>query len=649
MDNRSRQRYISLQATITIGMAVLGIVVSAIVTGMFYFNFSNQVREDIKLRLRNIADISAIQLDPEKLATVVDETDINNEYYIEYQKEFSEIINANHDVINIYTMRQNKEGIIYFYMDAGDSNYEPDPPGVIPYEEPSDLLLKTFASPSGTVVENDIYTDEFGTVISAYVPIYKQDGGLESVLGLDMKADTVIKAEQTATRQILIYFGISVPLITLLAWLLGYRLSRQTVALTTVAARIAHIAEGNLETIPVSSAGNNKEAFDLIHVFNKMSGELNNLIQNLEQHVAERTADLEIASRNSNRRAEQFKAISQVTHAVSSIQDLDILLPRITQVISKQFNIYHTGIFLLDNEQEFAVFRASNSEGGRKMLAREHKLRVGQTGIVGFVTATGQPRIALDVGTDSVFFDNPDLPQTRSEIALPLRYAGQIIGALDVQSTESNMFDQDDIEVLITLADQVAMAIKNTLALEEARNTISKFQSSLSDKTYESWKVMQPKSLGLGFQFSGSSIKPLDAPLEGEHIQQALMQNKAVLSNEEGVSSSLAIPIRLRGQTVGVINLRTNNNYKLTSDDAEIAEAVTERLSLAIETATLLQSTQHRADIERLTTDISSKISSSTRFETILQTAAQELSRALGGSDVLVQIAPTSEQIENLF
>ena len=94
-----------------------------------------------------------------------------------------------------------------------------------------------------------------------------------------------------------------------------------------------------------------------------------------------------------------------------------------------------------------------------------------------------------------------------------------------------------------------------------------------------------------------------------------------------------------------VINLRTNNNYQLTNDDTEIAEAVAERLSLAIESATLLQSTQHRADIERVTTDISSKISSSTRFETILQTAAQELSKALGGSDVLVQIEPIASKM----
>jgi GAF domain-containing protein len=368
---------------------------------------------------------------------------------------------------------------------------------------------------------------------------------------------------------------------------------------------------------------------------------LQELNQTLEERVSQRTAELNSANSFNLQRARQFEAISQVVRAISSIQDLETLLPQITKVISEQFDIYHTGIFLLDENREFAVLRAANSEGGKRMLAREHKLAVGQIGIVGFVTATGQPRIASDVGMDAVFFDNPDLPSTRSEIALPLRYAGQVIGALDVQSTQSNAFNKDDIEVLITLADQVATAIKNTQVLEEARNTVSKFQNSLNEKTYEAWKVIQPRSLGLGFQLIGSTIKPLDAPLEGKHIQQALAQNKAVLSGgEENVTSSLAIPIRLRGQTVGVLNLRTNNNYKLSTDDTEIAEAITERLSLAIESATLLQSTQHRADIERLTTDISSKISSSTRFETILQTAAEELSKALGGSDVLVQIEP---------
>ena len=151
---------------------------------------------------------------------------------------------------------------------------------------------------------------------------------------------------------------------------------------------------------------------------------------------------------------------------------------------------------------------------------------------------------------------------------------------------------------------------------------------------------MRPKALGLGYQYAESKLMPLEQPLADVNIQKAISSDQTIASD-----SHLAIPIRLRGQVVGVMNLQTRKDRKLSSDEAEIAIAVAERLSLAIETAVLLQSTQHRADIERVTTNITTKINSSTRFDTILQTAAQELSRALGGSEVIVQIEPASIEL----
>lgn len=373
--------------------------------------------------------------------------------------------------------------------------------------------------------------------------------------------------------------------------------------------------------------------------------ELNELRSQLEERVTQRTADLDAANRFSQRRARQFEAMARVNRAITSIQDLDRLLPRITQVISEQFEIYHAGIFLLDEKREFAVLRAANSEGGRRMLERGHKLEVGQSGIVGFVTATGQPRIALDVGSDPVHFENLDLPQTHSEIALPLRYEGRIIGALDVQSDQSNAFGQSDIEILSILADQVAAAINNTLVLENARQALAESKSALEKTVQEAWKVLRPKTTDMGFQWSNSALTPLEKHLEGEHIREAVKKNAPVVSRKEK-ASNIAVPIQLRGQVVGVINLQARGERGLTSDDLDIAQAVTERLSLAIETATLIQSTQHRADIERITTQISARISSSTRFESILQAAAEELSKALSGSDVLVQIEPVSMEME---
>jgi len=372
------------------------------------------------------------------------------------------------------------------------------------------------------------------------------------------------------------------------------------------------------------------------------NAELIALRSSLEERVQERTTELEKANQVAEKRARQFRAVAQVMSTISSLRSLDDLLPRITQVISEQFNVYHTGIFLLDSNRDFAILRAANSEGGQRMLARKHKLPVGQTGIVGYVTATGQPRIALDVGADSAYFDNPDLPNTHSEIALPLHYAGQVIGALDVQSEEPNAFQPDDVNVLTTLADQVAVAINNALTIEEANRTLLEAQSAIGQIGQEAWQVLRPTELGLGYFYSESGVRPLQKPIDSDQVTEAISKGEVVHMTGPDQNSRLAIPIQLRGQVIGIMHLSTRSNLKLTEDDADIAKAVAERLSLAIETATLLQSTQHRADLEKITTNITSRISSSARFETILQTAAQELSRALGGSDVLVQIEPAA-------
>jgi GAF domain-containing protein len=364
----------------------------------------------------------------------------------------------------------------------------------------------------------------------------------------------------------------------------------------------------------------------------------------LENRVSERTSELDLANQRNEHRAKQFKSIAQVARATIFIQNLEILLRDITKLISEQFGFYHVGVFLMDDSREFAVLMAANSKGGKKMLTRNHKLKVGQVGIVGYVTSSGNPRIALDTDADAVHLDNPDLPDTRSELALPLQIGKQIIGALDIQSLESNAFSQDDVQILSTLADQIAIAIQNARSFEESRKLLHKAQSTVSGYMTESWQALRPIQKGLGYQFSGNSIKVLESPIEGAHIKDVLKKGVVIISGEN--SDNLAIPIRLREQVIGVMNLQNPAGQAWDQDQIDIATATAERLSLAIENATLLQTTQRRADIERVTTNISTRISSSTRYETILQTAAEELSRALGGSDVLVQIEPVSIKMD---
>jgi len=372
-----------------------------------------------------------------------------------------------------------------------------------------------------------------------------------------------------------------------------------------------------------------------LRISNQTLQELN---QNLEVRVSSRTTELELANQRNEKRARQFEALAQVAHATTSNQNLEVLLPNLVELISKRFGFYHIGIFLLDEAREFAELRATNSEGGKHMLARKHKLGIGQSGIVGFVSATGKPRITLDVGDDAVFFNNPDLPNTHSETALPLRSGDQIIGVLDIQSIESNAFHEEDIEVLSTLADQVSIAIQNAQSFEASQELLKEAQRSSGAFLGESWRILQGQEESIGYQITENKLKPLTKATTSTQIKKAVAGKATVIEN--GENATLAIPIRLRDQVIGIMNMHVLEEHEWDEDEVDVAEAVAERLSLALEAALLLKSTQRSAEIERITADISTKIGATTQFDSILRTAAEELSRVLGSSEVLVQIQP---------
>ena len=340
--------------------------------------------------------------------------------------------------------------------------------------------------------------------------------------------------------------------------------------------------------------------------------ELQTLQKNLEQRVDQRTAELQ-------GRVAQLQTISQVSQTISGIQNLGELLPRVVELISQRFEIYHTGIFLVDDRNEYAVLQAANSAGGKNMLARGHRLVVGAQGIVGNVTSSGQPRIALDVGDDAVYFDNPDLPDTRSEIALPLKVAGQTFGALDLQSTQPNAFDQEHIQTLSILADQVAIAIQNARSFEQSRQTAEEAEFAYRQMTGQTWRQVTAQKKVLGYEYDGNAPKPITETSKDD--------------------SSLNIPLLLRGQAIGKLKLSAlNPDRNWTDDELAMAQAAAERTALTLESARLLEEAQRQAAKEQTISEGSSRVSAALDVESILQATAEELERALNSSEVVIQL-----------
>lgn len=420
------------------------------------------------------------------------------------------------------------------------------------------------------------------------------------------------------------------------------RIVAPIISLTDAASRIG---SGDLSNpAPVETED---EIGKLASTFNLMTDQLGQTLSGLEQRIAERTADLEMASLLSERRAQELQSISEISRLISAEQRLDRLLTLVTQLVSEKFDFYHTGIFLLDETRQYAVLQAANSSGGQEMLAHGHRLEVGKTGLVGNVAQTGQPRIALDVGADAVFFDNPYLPTTRSEMALPLNWRNTTIGVIDVQSTRPGAFTENDAKTLSILADQIAIAIENARLFEQNRQSLAEVESLYNQYLRQEWQTFSQQESQVGYFQSLLGGRPIHRTIDSEEIRLALHQGTVVVVEGKGEKSSptIVVPVRLRGHTIGVLDIKApTHNRRWSQDEINLAQAVSDRLALALDNARLLMESQRQTAKEQKIGEVTAKIGASINIRNVLQTAVEELGRALPGSEVVIQFERNGRQ-----
>jgi len=273
------------------------------------------------------------------------------------------------------------------------------------------------------------------------------------------------------------------------------------------------------------------------------------------------------------------------------------------------------------------------------MLARGHRLEIG-TGLVGTVAETAKPRIALDVGADAIFFNNPDLPATRSEMALPLNIRGRTIGVLDVQSTAPGAFSENDANTLAILADQVAIAIENARLFGQIQQAREEAETLYAQIQRQEWSAFIRQESRVGYRQTATGGRRLAKPVETDEIRQALVDGQVIVHDGKGGRSqpTLAVPVKLRGQTIGVLNIKApTRDRKWNQDEINLAQAISDRLALALDNARLLQESQRRAAKEARIGKMSARIGASINMRNVLQAAVEELGRALPGSEVVIQ------------
>ncbi len=235
----------------------------------------------------------------------------------------------------------------------------------------------------------------------------------------------------------------------------------------------------------------NKIMFDALHASQA----------ELENRVAERTKELA-------RKNDQLNASAFISHQTAEIQELDQLLTSTVNLVAKQFSLYHAGIFLINERGDYAILQASSSDGGKQLLERGYRLGVGVQGMIGFAAAEKKPRIALDVNEDSTYLKIPELPETRSELSLPLIVHNKVVGVLDLQSSEKQAFQYDDIETFQTLADQIAVAIENVRLLSESQLLISQLEIASGIEVRQNWQAAST-SQKPAYHYSATGLHPI--------------------------------------------------------------------------------------------------------------------------------------------
>ncbi len=420
-----------------------------------------------------------------------------------------------------------------------------------------------------------------------------------------------------------------VVLTSLAAWGLGWYIAKPIVRLASAAVELARGRLDQQITIP-----NLGEITVLAEAFNEMSRQVGELIENLEMRVSERTDELK-------RNVEQLQVASRVAHDVAIVKNLDTLLVQVVDLISERFGFYHAGIFLIEEfgGSRWAVFKAASSEGGAKMLGRGHRLEVGGKSMVGYVTQTGNIRIASDVGVDAVYFDNPDLPDTHSAITVPLRVRDQVIGALDVQSEDAAAFDQSVANVLQTVADQIAVAIDNARLLTEAEERLQEMANLQRRLVGTAWTDYLTAEGAKAYARGLTIEKVLPAEAERALDERRMITDRNVL----------AVPIMLQEQPIGVVGFRkqsesetasveTMTEQQWTEQEIALIESVTQQVALALDNLRLFEETQSRARREQLTREIADKMRQAGDLEALVQTAMQELAHALSIERVEVHL-----------
>lgn len=543
--------------------ALIGVVTVGIGT---YVSYSNQVREGMRERLVYVINNVTLQQDAELHASIQTVEDQQSDAYKQMQAINAAILTADPDLTAIYSFRVDEQGKLIFVLD-NELGYDPVEVGTV-YENPSALLAGNALELDHTVVEEGFYTDEYGTFLSAYAPIYRKDGTREGIVGVDISAATILKMEKSARNQILLLALAALLLVVAVGFYLGNLFTKPVVELSATAQRVTEGdlgARANIETADEVGA--------LARTFNAMTSRLQETLGNLEARVAERTRNLELAA--------------EIGRTVSQVRALDVLLKDAVELIRKQFNLYYVQVYLTDASRMNLILQSGTGRVGEQLISRGHRLPLNTGSINGRAAAEKRAVVIIDTAQSGTYLKNPLLPETRGEMAVPLMVADRVVGVLDMQSNEPGVLTEDALPAFEALAGQLAIAIQNANLLAETEQARAQVENQARRLVRGGWSeyldaIHKPEQIG--FLFDHNQVVPLMDMHE---------------PNQPGDEKTIAVPIAVTGEPLGSLVVEFDEETR-REQNSELVNAVARQVAQQIENLRLLESAErYRHEAEK--------------------------------------------------
>ena len=344
-------------------------------------------------------------------------------------------------------------------------------------------------------------------------------------------------------------------------------------------------------------------------------------------------ARTEFAEQNEilRKRTQYLEATTEISLLSTNNSKIDEIISNSVNIVGKLLDFYHVGLFLINENKDWAILKAVSSEGGQKMLARNHKLKVGAEGIVGFVTSTGQPRIVQATMIDEIHAKTAELPETKAEMAVPLKdFSGEIIGALDIQGNQENAFSSDDIESLEALSRQISLAISNAKLVDELQKQYIETQKAYGNYSFETWRsFIDSKNKTYSYnRINGVEVK-------NESQKQIIKKSGTIFS----------VPISAQNVTYGFLDMDLNIEYdKLDDETKQIIENISEEIGYKLESALLYYESTAQAANEQLASYFTTKIRENLNIRDILKNTVEELKLKLNYSDVSIKLLSSEDK-----